>query len=193
MSLVALHLRNLSLDNLSLTRESDIEFVKLPEMARSLGVFVYCGKQSCTTKQRLYRFSHLLIQEFVAALFMANYVVQTGSDLGEALMHVRCAEPQSMHICVFLLALIKDSAFASFLDSDDDGGLFRYLENGSKSSLLDASEMPQIHSALSSCMDHQVRDLFHIGCKSAGLNHYSALENKRQVLVRLKAFLTCYS
>ena len=42
-------------------------------------------------------------------------------------------------------------------------------------------------------LEAEVRDLFHIGCKSAGLNHYSALENKRQVLVRLKAFLTCYS
>ena len=151
--------------------ESDTEFVKLSEMARSLGVFVCCGKQFRTTKKRLYRFSHLLLQEFVAALFMANYMVQTGSDLGEALMHVRCAEPQSMHICVFLLALIKDSAFTSFLDSavtsflnsastsvldsDDNVGLFRYLNNGSKSSLLDASEMPQIHSALSNCMDRQ--------------------------------------
>ena len=135
--------------------ESDTEFVKLSEKARSLGVFVCCGKQFRTTKKRLYRFSHLLLQEFVAALFMANFVVQTSSDLGEALVHVRCAEPQSMHICVFLLALIKDSAFTSFLDFYHNGGLFRYLENGSKSSLLDASEMPQIHSALSSCMDRQ--------------------------------------
>ena len=42
-------------------------------------------------------------------------------------------------------------------------------------------------------VEAKVRDLFHIACNSAGVNHYSALESQRQVLVRLKTFLTSYS
>ena len=39
----------------------------------------------------------------------------------------------------------------------------------------------------------EVCDLFHIGCKNAGVNCYSALENQRQVIARLITFLTRYS
>ena len=46
---------------------------------------------------------------------------------------------------------------------------------------------------LTTLVEAEVRDLFHIGCNSAGVNHYSALESQRQVLVRLKTFLTSYS
>ena len=46
---------------------------------------------------------------------------------------------------------------------------------------------------LTALEEAEVRDLFHIGRKSAGVNHYSALESQRQVLARLKTFLTCYS
>ena len=38
----------------------------------------------------------------------------------------------------------------------------------------------------------EVCDLFHIGCKNAGANRYSAPENQRQVLARLMTFLTRY-
>ena len=44
-----------------------------------------------------------------------------------------------------------------------------------------------------SLVEAVVCDLFHIGCKNAGVNRYSALENQRQVLVRLMTFLTRYS
>ena len=39
----------------------------------------------------------------------------------------------------------------------------------------------------------EVCDLFHIGCKNAGVIRYSALENQRQVLAPLMTFLTRYS
>ena len=42
-------------------------------------------------------------------------------------------------------------------------------------------------------VEAEVRDLFHIGCKSAGVKRYSALENQRQGLVRLMTFLIRYS
>ena len=42
---------------------------------------------------------------------------------------------------------------------------------------------------LTALVKAEVRDLSHIGCRSAGVNHYSALENQRQVLVRLMTFL----
>ena len=48
---------------------------------------------------------------------------------------------------------------------------------------------------LTALVKAEVRDLSHIGFKSAGVNHYSTLENQRQVLVRLMTFLTsspCY-
>ena len=41
---------------------------------------------------------------------------------------------------------------------------------------------------LTALVKAEVHDLSHIGCKSAGVNHYSALENQRQVLVRLMTF-----
>ena len=42
-------------------------------------------------------------------------------------------------------------------------------------------------------VDVEVCDVFHIGCKNAVVNRYSALENQRQVLERLITFLTRYS
>ena len=42
---------------------------------------------------------------------------------------------------------------------------------------------------LTALVKAEVHDLSHIGCKSAGVNHYSALENQWQVLVRLMTFL----
>ena len=42
---------------------------------------------------------------------------------------------------------------------------------------------------LTALVKAEVRDLSHIGCKSAGVNHYPVLENQRQVLVRLMTFL----
>ena len=43
-----------------------------------------------------------------------------------------------------------------------------------------------------SLVEAAVCELFHIGCKNAGVNRYSALENQRQVLARLMTFLTSY-
>ena len=36
---------------------------------------------------------------------------------------------------------------------------------------------------LTALVEAEVHDLFHIGCKSAGVNHYLALESQCQVLV----------
>ena len=44
-----------------------------------------------------------------------------------------------------------------------------------------------------SLVEGEFCDLFQIGCKNAGVNRYSALENQRQVLERLMTFLTRYS
>ena len=41
-----------------------------------------------------------------------------------------------------------------------------------------------------SLVEAEVCDLLHIGCKTAGVNRYSALENQRQVLARLMKFVT---
>ena len=35
----------------------------------------------------------------------------------------------------------------------------------------------------------EVRDLFHLGCKCSGENHYTALENQRETLIRLMTSL----
>ena len=45
---------------------------------------------------------------------------------------------------------------------------------------------------LTALVEAEARDLFHTGCKDAGLNHYSAVGNQRQDLVRLMAFLRCH-
>ena len=42
-------------------------------------------------------------------------------------------------------------------------------------------------------IEAKVGDLFHFGCKKAGVSRYSALENQRQVLARRMTFLTRYS
>ena len=42
---------------------------------------------------------------------------------------------------------------------------------------------------LSSLFEAEVRDLFHLGCKCSGQNHYTALENQRETLIRLMTSL----
>ena len=42
---------------------------------------------------------------------------------------------------------------------------------------------------LSALVEAEVRDLFHLGCKCSGQNHYTALENRRETLIRLMTSL----
>ena len=42
---------------------------------------------------------------------------------------------------------------------------------------------------LSALFEAEVRDLFHLGCKCSGQNHYTALENQRETLIRLMTSL----
>ena len=42
---------------------------------------------------------------------------------------------------------------------------------------------------LSALVEAEVRDLFHLGCKCSGQNHYTALENQRETLIRLMTSL----
>ena len=42
---------------------------------------------------------------------------------------------------------------------------------------------------LSALVEAEVRDLFHLGCKCCGQNHYTVLENQRETLIRLMTSL----
>ena len=65
-------------------------------------------------------------------------------------------------------------------DKDDVPG--PHKESGE----LGKSEQP------TALVEAEVCDLFHIGCKNTGVNHFSAVEHQRQVIAHLMTFLTRY-
>ena len=96
---------------------TNIELVKagMPLEALELGLLT---KSESTNfwKRDEYTFSHLTVQEFLAAVYVASEVLQTGTDVAKLLEKVNFFDAHLATFWVFVAGLLDDDLVEGFLD-----------------------------------------------------------------------------
>ena len=132
---------------------SEAELVSLSEKAKHLGCLVACGGGMSAHSPRHFRFSHLLLQEFIAAYFAAMHLVRSRCDVLDVMAHVKTSEGQSIDFVVFLFAQL-DAERILFTQSPVAGQVLD-AALGPTNAPFCTGNLQEIHSVLAAVMDRQ--------------------------------------
>ena len=131
--------------------------------ARHLGVLV--ASMARSGKPHRYRFSHLLLLDFLAAFFAATNFVHFEDDIEDVVIHVKCQEVDTMNFNVFFCALVREESLQEREENlqeqsppDKPSSLSRFgrfWAGGQRLNPFDTSDIQKVHAVLSGCMDRQ--------------------------------------
>ena len=135
---------------------SDSDLDSLSVEARHLGVLV--ASMARSGKPRRYRFSHLLLLDFLAAFFAATNFVHFEDNIEDVVIHVKCHEVHAMNFNVFFYPLVREEILQEQSPPDKPSSLSRFRRfwaGGQRLNPFDTSDIPKVHAVLSGCMDRQ--------------------------------------
>ena len=120
---------------------TDVELKKagMPAAALELGLLTK-SESTKFWKRDEYAFSHLTLQEFMAALYVSSEVLQSDADMAKLLKTVRFNDGHLSTFWVFLAGVLRGGILEAFLRAMSD-----QLELINVSSYLHAVQMLQLH------------------------------------------------